>query len=298
MAVSPPSPPPRPQPCDTSLRPHRRPQSPTLGTERWALSRERRGGEPCPGPLLWVGPAGWPVTGSGTQAAGAPGPGCLGQQPLAQNLMPSSQHGQRGRPPPGEQLPSPGRAESVGQEACRQGPQWLCSRNSFLGPQAVAQTSTLKARPQEASFRGGASRPGSCSGLAHSLALQGHQQLPAPPAPSDPQLRDLVLGLGPPRPTVGAGPSSWQPLHTPNRRSRLLHRSCPEGQGPLGISVLPTWTAPPPLQMAAVATRVPPAPACAVFRLGVWISEWAEGEREVAGMLLASHHLAHGGPAS
>lgn len=31
-------------------------------------------------------------------------------------------------------------------------------------------------------------------------------------------------------------------------------------------------------------------------RLGVWINEWAEDERKVASMLLASRHLAHGGP--
>lgn len=189
MAVSPsPRPPPRPQPCDTSLRTHRRPQSPTLGTERWALSRERRGGGPAQGLCCGWGWQAGQSPGSGAQATGAPLPRFPAQQPLAQSLMPSSQHGQRGRPPPGEQLPSSGGPERVGQEACRRGPQWLCSRNSFLGPQAVAQTPMLKARPQEASVRGGASRPGRCSGLTPSLthSLQAPLCPPGPPTAACP----------------------------------------------------------------------------------------------------------------
>lgn len=59
------------------------------------------------------------------------------------------------------------------------------------------------------------------------------------------------------------------------------------------------WTAPPQLQTEAVASSVPPACRHRVHtcdRFSVRIREWAEGEREVAGMLLASHHLVHGGP--
>lgn len=212
----------------------------------------------------------------------------------------------------------------MGQEACRWGSQWLCSRKNFLGPQAMAHTLMLKARPQEAPFRGGASRPGRCSGLTYALAhfrhccaLQGHQYLPAPPAPSDPQLRGpcswtraagpqsrLIVGLR----STRAGPSAWQPLQTSISRPGLLHRSWSEGQGtswqqrPSHVRLFTHETLDGTTSPADGSSGHPcPSRAClrrvhTCDRLGVWINEWAEGERKVASMLLASRHLALGGP--
>lgn len=128
-----------------------------------------------------------------------PCPGCLGQQPLAQSPGAFQPAWAAQAPTPWGAAPSSGRAERVGQEACKWGPQWLCSRSSFLGPQAVAQILMLKMRPQEA-FRG------RCSGLTHSL--QAPLCPPGPPTaacPSIPHLTpnsgDLVLRLGHPDPS-------------------------------------------------------------------------------------------------
>ena len=126
-----------PQPCYASLRPHRRFPSPT--PERGTLSREGRG-EPCRGPLLWVGLAVWPVTWLWC-------PGCwrspaqvawVNSHQLGASA-PSDPHGsaiahpQEGSPPPQVRL------RGWSRSACRWGPGWLCIRNGFPGPHAPDQ---------------------------------------------------------------------------------------------------------------------------------------------------------------
>lgn len=100
-----------------------------------------------------------------------------------------------------------------------------------------------------------------------------------------------------------AGPSAWQPLPTPISRPGLLHRSCPEGQGtclqqrPSHVRLFTHETldgATSPTDGSSGHQCPSRLPTC--DRFSVRISEWTEGEREVAGMLLASHHLVHGGP--
>lgn len=279
-----------------------------MGSEQ---GEERRGAQPRP--LRWVGLADWPVT-----PLWRPGCGCAPAQVAWANSHwlrasgPCSQQGQC-RPHPWEQLP-------VGQEACGWGPRWLCSRNHFLGPRAVARILMLKMRPQEA-CRAGTSRSGRWSGLTHSL--QAPLCPPEPPTaaclplqpPSDPQLRGpcsqtraaspwsrLSVGLR----ATQAGPVAWQPHQTPLSRLGCFTGHVPRAGTSLQQRPSPsrwftheTLDGPLPLQMDAVATSVPPACGHRVYtgdRFHVRMSEWAEGEREVARTSLTSHHLVRGGP--
>lgn len=81
------------------------------------------------------GAGGWASHGTlAPRLLALPCPGCLGQKPLAQSLgLPAHMGSVRAHPLEGSAPPQV-RPRGWGRRAYRQGPQWLCIRNGFLGP--------------------------------------------------------------------------------------------------------------------------------------------------------------------